>query len=275
MNGMLRAATIRLTNLLGAGLLGVVLACASLAGAQPSRHSRVRAKTAAALAAPPLSPAPFRPGETLDYQVLFSKYSVQAARIETSVVGQRNFFGHRAWHFRAVAHTMNTTRLLFAIDDQFDSYTSVGNLVSLQYEMYLHEQGKNQTSLYRMTGNEDPALKGVTALRVAPGTRDALGFLYALRAVDWKRTTEFRAPVYDGRHLYDAVARMDRPQATVVLQAGSLAASRIAIRLFDHGKELTDMQLWVWLAKNKARTPVLMEANIPIGDFRVELTRLP
>ena len=92
---------------------------------------------------------PFRPGEILEYRVLFSKYAVNAAKIETTVVEQRSFFGHPAWHFRAVAHTMDTTRALFAIDDQFDSYTSAANLFSLQYEMYLHEQGKAQTNLFR------------------------------------------------------------------------------------------------------------------------------
>ena len=100
---------------------------------------------------------PFRSGEKLDYRVLFSKFSVNAAQIEISVIEQRNFFGHPAWHFRAAAHTMDTTRVLFAIDDQFDSYTSAASLFSLQYEMYLHEQGKSQTNLYRMTADGDPA----------------------------------------------------------------------------------------------------------------------
>jgi Protein of unknown function (DUF3108) len=275
MDRVFRASTTRSAIAFGAALAAVTLVCANLAGAQPSKRTTLRAKSSAALGTPILSPVPFGSGETLEYQVLFSKYLVKAARVETSVVGQRDFFGHPAWHFRAVANTMNTTRLLFPIDDQFDSYTSVGNLVSLQYEMYLHEQGKQQTSLYRMTTDADPAPKGVTALRVTPGTRDALGFLYALRAADWKRVTEFRAPVYDGRRLYEVVARLDRPAETVHLQAGSLAASRVAIQLFDHGKELTDTRVWVWLAGNKARTPVLIEADIPIGTFRVELTHLP
>jgi hypothetical protein len=168
---------------------------------------------------------------------------------------------------------MDTTRMLFAIDDQFDSYTSAANLFSLQYEMYLHEQGKEQTSLYRMTTNSDPAPEDVTALRVVPGTRDAIGFLYALRAADWARVPEFRAPVFDGRRLYDAVARIDTPQGAVTVPAGNFPASRVAIRLFDHGKELTDTRLWVWLAKDAARTPVLVEADIPFGTARIELTR--
>jgi hypothetical protein len=253
-------------------LFAVILACASWGAVpQAKKRSKPSAKTPPPIAAPASIPVPFRPGENLQYRVLFSKYAVNAAHIETSVVEQRNFFGHLVWHFRAVAHTMDTTRMLFSIDDQFDSYTSAANLFSLQYEMYLHEQGKEQTSLYRMTGDNDPAPEDVTALRVVPGTRDAISFLYTLRATDWQRTPELRAPVFDGHRLYDAVTRIDTPQGTISVPAGNFPAFRVAVRLFDHGKELTDTRLWVWIARDAAHTPVLVEADIPFGTARIEL----
>lgn len=207
--------------------------------------------------------------------MLFSKYAVNAAKIETSVIEKRDFFGHTAWHFRAEAHTMDTTRALFAIDDQFDSYTAAANLFSLQYEMYLHEQGKSQTSLFRMTGDGDPAPPDVTAVRVAPGTRDAISFLYNLRAADWQRSSELKAPVFDGRRLYDVVARIDTPQGNVTVPAGNFPAFRVAIKVFDHGKELTDTRLWLWMTKDASHTPVLIEADLPFGTARIELLQLP
>lgn len=256
-------------------LLAAALVFVAGASAQKTKRSKSKSKAHTPPAAPAAIPVPFRPGETLEYRVLFSKYAVNAAKIDTSVIEQRNFFGHPAWHFRAIAHTLDTTRMLFQIDDQFDSYTSAANLFSLQYEMYLHEQGKDQTSVYRMTTDADPAPPGVTAARVLPGTRDAIGFLYDLRAADWQRTPELRAPVFDGRRLYDVVARMDTPQAMITVPAGNFPAYRISIRLFDHGKELTDTQLGVWIAKDAAHTPVLVEAIIPFGTARIELTHLP
>ena len=257
-------------------LLAVLLAFASLGLAQKSKKpAKPPAKIPAAPVAPAVVPVPFQPGETLVYRVLFSKYAVNAARIETSVIEQRNFFGHLAWHFRAAAHTTDTTRMLFAIDDQFDSYTSAANLFSMQYEMYLHEQGKEQTTLYRMTTDGDSAPEDVTALRVVPGTRDAIGFLYILRATDWQRTPELRAPVFDGHRLYDAVARIDTPQGSVSVPAGNFSAFRVAIRLFEHGKELTDTKLWLWIARDAAHTPVMVEADIPFGTAKIELTSAP
>lgn len=257
-------------------LPAVILAFVSLGWAQQSKkHAKARAKTPPAPAKPVAIPVPFRSGENLEYRVLFSKYAVNAARIETSVIEQRDFFGRQAWHFRAAAHTMDTTRMLFAIDDEFDSYTAAANLFSLQFEMYLHEQGKEQTSLYRMTTDGEPAPEDVTALRVAPGTRDAISFLYNLRAADWQRTPELKAPVFDGHRLYDAVARIDTPQGTISVPAGNFPAFRVAIRLFDHGKEVTDTKLWLWIARDAAHTPVMVEANIPFGTAKIELTHLP
>jgi Protein of unknown function (DUF3108) len=258
--------------------LVLMLAFVTIVWAQqskPSKHSKKTAKTPATAAAPVAIAVPFQSGENLEYRVLFSKYGVNAAKIETSVVEQRNFFGRPAWHFRAVAHTMDTTRALFAIDDQFDSYTSALNLFSIQYEMYLHEQGKAQTNLFRMTGDGDPAPPDVTAVRVAPGTRDAISFLYNLRAADWQRVPELKAPVFDGRRLYDVVARIDTPQGNITVPAGSFPAFRVAIQLYDHGKELTDTRLWLWLTKESARTPILAEAEIPFGTAKIELLHLP
>ena len=228
---MIRANTKQGRYICGAVMLGAMLVCASLVLAQKSKSTKPRPKAPASpvVAAPAVTPVPFRAGEILEYRALFSKYAVNAAKIETSVVEERSFFGHLAWHFRAAAHTMDTTRMLFAIDDQFDSYTSAANLFSLQYEMYLHEQGKEQTSLYRMTTNADPAPADVTALRVVPGTRDAISFLYTLRAADWQAVPELKAPVFDGRRLYDAVARIDTTQGTVSVPAGNIPAFRIAL----------------------------------------------
>jgi hypothetical protein len=141
--------------------------------------------------------------------------------------------------------------------------------------MYLHEQGKEQTTLYRMTTNSDPAPEDVTALRVLPGTRDAISFLYILRATDWQRTPELRAPVFDGHRVYDAVARIDTPQGTVTVPAGNFPAFRVAIRLFEHGKEVTDTKLWLWIARDVAHTPVMVEADIPFGTAKIELTSTP
>jgi hypothetical protein len=204
--------------------------------------------------------------------VIWSKFAVSAGTVDLLVAQHGNFFGHPAWHFQIRAATVQTMRLVYPLDDQFDSYTEAIKLASLQYEMYLHEQGKQENNTWRMTTGGEAAPADATAARVVPGTRDPVGFIYALRAADWKTTPEVRAPVFDGRHLYDVDAKLGLPNGHVTVPAGDFDASRIDVRLSERGQEVADTNFSLWIAQDTARTPVLIEAAIPLGTARVELT---
>ena len=111
--------------------------------------------------------------------------------------------------------------------------------------------------------------------RVATGTRDAISFLYNLRAVDWQRTPELRVPVFDGRRLYDVVAQVDTQQGTVSVPAGNFSGLA-RCDPFVRSRQGTDRhEIVVVDYKDAAHTPVLVEAEIPFGTARIELTQLP
>jgi len=258
---------------LRAGALAAFLGCAAVtygpAGAGQKRRP-VGAKTEAK-ASPAETPVPFRTGETLDYRVLWSTVSVNAANVRLAVTERRPFYGREAWHFQAVAHTVEAMRLLFALDDQFDSYSEPGALASLQYEMYLREQGKKEDAIHRMSTDSDPAPSTGAAVRVLPGTRDPLGFFFYLRSVDWPRSREVRCPVFDGHKLYQVRARLELERGTVIVPAGKFAASRIGVHVYEHGKDSEQARFLLWLAQDATRTPVLIEADVPLGTARAEL----
>ena len=255
-----------------ARLACVALGCVPLLiGQAPARRAAVTPPPAVR-AAVREAQVPFPGGERLAFQVLYSKFTVKAGALELVVVEHRDFFGHAAWHFRATAQTVDTVRMLYSLDDQFDSYTDAIKLTSLQYEMYLREAGNRQDRTWRMDTGEEPLAAGVAAARVQPGTRDPLGLIYALRANDWKKTPELRVPVFDGTHLYEVRARLAETGGEVKVPSGQFRASHIRVQVFEQGKELTDTNFSVWLAEDASRTPVLIEAELPIGSARVELT---
>jgi hypothetical protein len=252
-------------------LLFAALALASPQVRGPKRPpARGKAETKAALAE---TSVPFRAGEKLDYRVLWSSFNVNAANLSLAVREKGPFYGREAWHFQALAHTVETMRLLFTLDDQFDSYTEPRDLASLQYEMYLREQDKKEDAIYRMSAEGDPAPPAGTAVRVLPGTRDPLALFFYLRAVDWQRGTEVRCPVFDGRKLYQVRARRELERGGVSVPAGKFAASRIEVRVYEQGNQSEQARFSVWLAQDASRTPVLVEADVPLGTARVELTR--
>src|SRR5262245_310961 len=90
----------------------------------------------------PALPAGFAPpvGEALEFSANVSKVN-NVATLRLSVNGRKEIAGKDAWHLQAFAHTQNPLRLVFELDDQFDSYSAPGDFVSLQYEMRLNERG--------------------------------------------------------------------------------------------------------------------------------------
>lgn len=213
---------------------------------------------------------PFRAGETLDYQVAWAAFS-NAADVQLNVVERRDLFGWETWHFRVTAHTTGTVRSLFAVDDQFDSYTDAASLESRQYEIYLNELGKKEQKLVHMLApGQLPRAPGPT-VAVPPGTRDPVGAFYALRGVDWKTTPEVRIAVYDGHDMYDVRAKVESPDDAVTVAAGKFSCSRVSIKVFQNQKEVSGIGFTAWFANNAARTPVQIEGDFPFGSVRGEL----
>jgi hypothetical protein len=216
-----------------------------------------------------------RSGESLEYAANVSKLNSTIANIKVVVGERRTLSGKPVWHLQASAHTENPYRMIFELDDQFDSYSEPVALTSMQYEMHLSERGQKVDSVQRMLPSmKEVAPLGMIGARVLPGTRDPIGMLQYLRNVDWTKTSEVRSPVYDGRKLYDVRAVLLSKSEAVTVPAGKYNASKIEIHVLDNGSEMKDTHFLLYLSNDAGRTPVLMEAALPIATARVELTKV-
>lgn len=222
---------------------------------------------------PPADPGlPLRGGEILAYSANVANLN-DVANLKVETREHKDFFGKSAWHLQASAHTENPLRMVFVLDDQFDSYSDALDMTSLQYEMHLDERGQKIMSVQRMTTTgREPAPPDATLTRVLPGTRDPLGMLAFLRHVDWTKTAEVKCPVYDGHKLYEVRAKLASAGEAVSVPAGNYKTSKIEIHVFDGGQEMKDAQFTMYVAHNVAHTPVLLEAVLPFATARVELT---
>jgi hypothetical protein len=238
---------------------------------RPTRNepgSRIEAKKAAPPAEAGIA---LRTGEVLEFAADVAKVS-NVASLRLQVAERRNFLGKSAWHLQAFAHTQSPLRMVFELDDQFDSYSDAGTLSSLQYEMHLSERGQKVDSIQRMTTTgKEPAPEDASETRVAPGTRDPLGMMQYLRNVDWSKTHEVQGPVYDGHKLYDVRATLAGASESVTVPAGSYVATKVELRVFDNGTEMKDAHFAVYFAHNETHTPVLLEAVLPWTTARVGL----
>jgi Protein of unknown function (DUF3108) len=246
--------------------------------ALPSAHPPVRSTPAESVANEENSTAEpgfvLRPGETLEYDANLPKLNSRVANLKIVAAEKRNAGGKGSWHLQAFAHTENPYRMVFELDDQFDSYSDAGSMTSLQYEMHLSERGQKVDSVERLLSSpRDPAPLGTSAARVLPGTRDPLSMLEYLRSVDWTRTTEVHSPVYDGRKLYEVRAVLVGKSAPVSVTAGKFNTLKIEIHVLDNGTETKDAHFLLYLTNDPTRLPVLMEAVLPVATARVELTK--
>jgi len=215
-----------------------------------------------------------RSGETLEYAANVTQLNSTIADLKLVVGEKRSFAGKSTWHLQAFAHTENPYRMVFELDDQFDSYSDASNMASLQYEMHLNERGQKVDYILRiLTSPNEPAPANTTAARVLPGTRDPLGTLQFFRGVDWSKTRTVRCPVYDGRKLYDVRAVLVGAAEEVKVPAGDYTTSKIEIHVVDNGTEMKDAHFWLYLADDGARTPVQMEAVLPFATAKVVLIK--
>lgn len=224
----------------------------------------------------PTEPAfALRSGETLQYDANIAKLNSTVANLKIVAAEKRNLGGKGSWHLQAFAHTENPYRMVFELDDEFDSYSDAGNMTSLQYEMHLNERGQKVDNVERLLSSSgDPTPAGTSAARVLPGTRDPLGMLEYLRGVDWNHVTEVHSPVYDGRKLYNVHAALRGKSSGVTVPAGKYNTIRIEIHVMDNGAEMKDAHFVLYLTDDAARLPVLMEAVLPVATARVELTKM-
>jgi hypothetical protein len=215
-----------------------------------------------------------RTGETLDFTANVPKLNSTVANLRVKVGERQSVAGKDVWHLQAFAHTENPYRMVFELDDEFDSYSEISNMASLKYEMHLNERGQKVDTVERMTSSSrEPAPANEVAARVLPGTRDPIGMLMYLRSVDWSKITEVKSPVFDGHKLYDVRAVLVGKSQSVTVAAGKYTTTKIEIHVMDNGAEMKDAHFLLYLTDGAERLPVLMEAVLPVATARVELTK--
>ncbi len=211
----------------------------------------------------------FRIGEILNYRVDWGRYT-GAATAQLQIIDRGDFDGAAAWHFRAKVHTSEPIRTLYPMDDQIDSYAMGGNLTTREFRERLTEFGKLENTEASLVSPGGSAVSTEPRVIVPSGTHDALSAIYFLRATDWKNVREVRVPVFDGQNVYQMLAESGMASA-IRVPAGTYQATKIEIHLFDGDREVPDESFNLWLADDDARTPVLCEAQLTMGNLRIEL----
>src|SRR5712691_9770405 len=143
----------------------------------------------------PFSPAPYRVGERLTYNVSFSNF-ISAAHIELLVAARGNFFGRDALQLKGHIETTGMVNAaLFAVNNDYITYIDPGSGTPFRGQQIL--RAASRTSETSADFNQ-PA--GVAAL---PGTYDFLSAIYRIRALPLSQSSTYFISMRDGNDSYD------------------------------------------------------------------------
>ncbi len=131
----------------------------------------------------PFSPAPYRVGERLTYNVSFSNF-ISAAHIELLVAAHGNFFGRDAVQLKGHIETTGMVNAaLFAVNNDYITYIDPGSGAPFRGQQIL--RAASRTSETSADFNQPAGVAALPEKRTGefPGTYDFLSAIYRIRAL--------------------------------------------------------------------------------------------
>lgn len=213
--------------------------------------------------------APFRVGETAEYEVRFGALRVGSAT--TEVVGIENVRGIPAWHtvFRLRAGTV-----FYHVDDTFESWIDRNSFSSLRFYQTQHEGSSDRRKRYEIYPDRAMYVEmDKNPPREHPGVRDPLddgSFLFFIRTV----------PLIAGNiYEYDRYFRPDRNpvrirvvrKETIDVPAGTFNCIVVQPVIRTSGIFSENGQAEVWLSDDPRHVVVQVKSRLSFGSINLYL----
>lgn len=263
------------------GLLVVLLGVAH-ADAQKPRRRPAAPKAAAPAATRPAAPpatdraVPFRPGETLTYDIAWSSHL--AAGVATlTVKDRRPSGGSSAYYIVAEGRPTGILSKLYTLYYKADTLLDSRVLLPQRGSIYSQEGSRQRTRITvfdHAAQRADYEVKTTTDVRasVALGrySQDALSALYALRAVPLKEHSRLTMPVCDGGKMFRVQFVIGRTEPVRVGTA-SIPAFRVTPTIADAKGVIVGRAMTLWISADDRRLPLKLQAELAVGSINLTL----
>lgn len=223
------------------------------------------------LALIPFSPAPYRVGERLTYDVSFSNF-VSVAHVELQVVSRGTFAGREGIQLRAHVQTTGViSAALFAVNNDYVSYVDPQTGLPFRAQQVLREATRTADT---STDFSQPAGTAALAPRQRTngfaGTYDLLSALYRLRALPLAEGSTYRFTVRnEADQDYQAELKVRGRQ---VLKTSLGSFDTLVSQVNVSNNSLADgYRIRVYFSDDERHVPVLVTARHSAGEIRAEL----
>jgi hypothetical protein len=216
----------------------------------------------------PFSPAPYRVGERLTYNVSFSSFPT-AAHIEVEVLARGTYFGREAIQMRAHVETSGVVNVaLFAINNDYITYVDPNTGLPFHSETVAREASRASDTVQDF--NQPAGTIATSSKRAGiPGTYDFLSAFYRLRALPLAEGSTYDFVVRGETEEYQAELKVTGRQI-VQTNVGSFNAIVSQVRVANNSKA-NGYRVRIFFSEDERHVPVLITAHVSSGDIRAEL----
>lgn len=216
----------------------------------------------------PFSPAPFRVGEHLSFNVSFSNF-ISAAHIELQVVSRGVFYGRDGFQLRAHVETTGMVNAaLFAINNDYTTYVDPETGLPFHADQVLREASRTSTTSSDFAQSTvDSGGKQKSGFSV--GIFDFLSALYRLRSLPLSEGSAYSLTVKGANESYQTEVRVTGRQA-LKTNVGSFNAIVCQVRVRNSSRA-DNFNIRIFFSDDQRHLPLLISARHPAGEIRAEL----
>jgi hypothetical protein len=259
-----------------------VLTLAALIGpaigqAQPRAPQREAAPRARAAAPARIEHAvPFKPGETLAFDISWSEY-LTAASATVTVREKRPSFDSAAYYIVAEGQPTGLLAAIYSVYYKVDTLLDAYTLLPQRGSVFSQEGRRRRMQVTRFDQAKRKAVYEVTTatvvrhdLSLPTPAHDPLSALYVLRTLPMRQGSETTMAVVNEGEVYQLKVTVTARE-TIATPLGALAAWKLTPRVFDaHGKP-SEHELTIWVSDDARRLPLRIDANLTVGRFSLVL----
>lgn len=230
-----------------------------------------------ASAGPPSKPqaersVPFRPGETLVYDVSWSEF-LSAGTATVTVKEKKPSFGSTAYYIVAEGRPTPLLSKLYTLYYKVDTLLDAYSLLPQRGSVYSEEGRRRRLKITRFHQAARKAEFEMQTSTVAkkdmtlpPYTQDALSAMYVLRAIPLKAGGKMAMPVSDSGMMY-RVQLLVGASEIVKTPVGAVRAWRITPTILDEKGQREGRDMALWMSVDARRLPLKIEADLAVGKF--------
>jgi hypothetical protein len=221
------------------------------------------------LASQPFSPAPYKVGERLTYNVSFSNF-ISAAHVELLVAGRGTFFGREGIQLKGHVETNGVVNAaLFAINNDYISYVDPATGLPFRAEQTIRETARVADNSVDFDQPAGTAVIPSKRMGEFPGTYDFLSAIYRVRALPLTDRSAYTLSVRSDNQNYKLEIRVTgREMIKTNLGSFNTIVSQVRVKNDSSGNSYG---MKAYFSDDQRHVPVLITARASAGEINAEL----